>query len=62
MNAATNQPPILPNRLGQLSWAGQFDLLSNVNRYINLNMMKTTTEKMAAEIKKLVIENSAASS
>lgn len=23
MNAATNQPPVLPNRLGQLSWAGQ---------------------------------------
>lgn len=23
MNAATNQPPVLSNRLGQLSWAGQ---------------------------------------
>jgi hypothetical protein len=23
MNAATNQPPIHPNRLGQLNWAGQ---------------------------------------
>ena len=27
MNAATNQPPVLPNRLGHLSWAGHGNLL-----------------------------------
>ena len=27
MNAAANQPPVLPNGLGHLSWAGQLKLL-----------------------------------
>ncbi|MEL7285064.1 MAG: hypothetical protein AAGJ68_11145 [Pseudomonadota bacterium] len=45
MNAATNQPPVLPNRLGQLSWAGQPEL----------NVVPDQTYKI--EIEQLIASN-----